>query len=90
LRPGAFHAANLILHACATLLVFATLRRLIQEDAPAFCGALLFGIHPVQAEPVAWITGMKDMLAGTLSLAAIHQYIRFSCTERDAASRVGR
>jgi len=38
-------------------------------------GALLFAIHPLQVEPVAWVTGIKDVLFGLLSLAAVWQYL---------------
>ena len=42
----------------------------------AAVGALLFSLHPVQVEPVAWTSGTKDVLAGLLSLAAIWGYLR--------------
>jgi len=34
-------------------------------------GALLFAIHPIQVEPVAWAAGYKDVLFGLLSLVAV-------------------
>jgi tetratricopeptide (TPR) repeat protein len=40
-------------------------------------GALLFAIHPIQVEPVAWVAGFKDVLFGLLSLAAIWFYLRY-------------
>ena len=40
-------------------------------------GALLFAIHPIQVEPVAWVAGFKDVLFGLLSLVAIWHYMRF-------------
>lgn len=41
----------------------------------ACCGALLFAIHPIQIEPVAWVSGLKDLLFGLLSLTAVHHYL---------------
>src|SRR4051812_45440246 len=70
-----FHVANLALHALATLAVFALLRRLLRRDWPAAAGAIVFALHPVQAETVAWISGAKDLLAGVLVLAALWQYV---------------
>src|SRR5436190_14354781 len=70
-----FHVANLALHALATLAVFALLRRLLRRDWPAAAGALIFALHPVQAEAVAWISGAKDLLGGLLVLAALWQYV---------------
>ena len=40
-------------------------------------GALLFAIHPIQVEPVAWVAGFKDVLFGLLSLVAIWHYLRY-------------
>ena len=43
----------------------------------ACAGALLFAIHPIQVEPVAWVGGMKDLLFGLLSLVALWQYLQY-------------
>ncbi len=40
-------------------------------------GALLFAIHPLQVEAVAWVTGFKDVLFGFLSLMALWLYLRY-------------
>jgi len=40
-------------------------------------GALLFAIHPIQVEPVAWATGFKDLLFGLLSLAAVWLFLKY-------------
>jgi tetratricopeptide (TPR) repeat protein len=39
-------------------------------------GALLFAVHPIQVEPVAWAAGFKDVLFGLLSLVAVWHYLR--------------
>lgn len=77
LSPAAFHLDNLLLHAAATVLAYLILRRLIKQRWAAVFGALLFATHPIQVEAVAWITGMKDVLSGALSLAAIYLIICF-------------
>src|SRR5262249_61235088 len=43
-------------------------------------GALLFAVHPLQVEAVAWATGFKDVLCGFLSCVAIWQYLRYAQT----------
>jgi tetratricopeptide (TPR) repeat protein len=40
-------------------------------------GALLFAIHPLQVEPVAWVAGFKDVLFGLLSFVAVWYYLRY-------------
>ncbi|MBC8107566.1 MAG: tetratricopeptide repeat protein [Anaerolineae bacterium] len=86
LNPYIFHTANLALHATSALLAFELLRRLLGRDAlvASAAGALVFAVHPVQVEAVAWVSGMKDVLAGALSLAAI---ILFLDSSRDAKTR---
>jgi tetratricopeptide (TPR) repeat protein len=81
LDPAVFHTANIILHAGTVLVVFAILRLLLQRDWPAAFGALLFGLHPVQVAPVAWVSEMKGLLAGFLSLLAIWQYLGYTPTD---------
>jgi Flp pilus assembly protein TadD len=73
-NPVVFHGANLVLHAAAVLVVFEILRRLLRSNWPALAGAIVFALHPVQVEPVAWASGMKDVLSGLFSLIAIYKY----------------
>lgn len=75
LNPGVFHAANLLLHLLNTLLVYLILRRLLKDERSALVGALLFALHPVQVEPVAWVTGLKDLFSAFWGLLALHQYL---------------
>jgi Flp pilus assembly protein TadD len=71
LNPWVFHAVNILLHIGATLLIFEILLRLEIHPWPACAGALLFAIHPVQVEPVVWVTSLKDVLYGILGLLAV-------------------
>ena len=77
LGPAAvvFHAANILVHALAALTAFAILRRIIKHDWAACAGALIFALHPLQTETVAWASGMKDLLAGMFVLIAMWQYL---------------
>lgn len=84
LQPGLYHALNLFLHLANTLMVFALVLRLVRIRSPearssviaAGLGAALFALHPIQVEPVAWISGAKDVLSATFALAALHLYLR--------------
>jgi tetratricopeptide (TPR) repeat protein len=75
LDPRVFHAASVLLHATNAALVLWLLRRLLGATWPAVAGALLFALHPVQVETVAWTSGMKDLLCGTFTLLALTQYL---------------
>jgi Tfp pilus assembly protein PilF len=94
ISPLPFHVAGLLLHLVCTLLVFdlvrRVLRRLFDRDpgwAP-FWGALLFGLHPIQVEAVAWATGMNNTLSAAFALGATIAYL--AARERAHTARAGR
>ena len=66
--PHVFHAANLVLHLLNVLLVFRLLRRIVKNPWAALGGALLFGLHPVQVESVAWISELRGLLGSFFAL----------------------
>lgn len=67
---GPLRAGNLLLHVLVSLLVLALGRRMGLPSVFAAGAALLFAVHPVHAESVAWITGRSELLAGLFVLAA--------------------
>jgi tetratricopeptide (TPR) repeat protein len=69
--PLGFHAASIILHAGAALGAWAVARRLFSSERTALWAALLFSLHPVHLESVAWISGISDPLAMCLGLPVI-------------------
>jgi len=86
-EPWIFHAASLALHALAALAAFGLLRRLVRDDVAAGAGALLFALHPVQAETVAWMSGAKDVMCGMFSLLALGAYVDFGREEPGSPRR---
>ena len=74
-----FHAVNLAVHAASALLVLALLRRVASRcgatgegtGAGPLLGALLFALHPVQAEAVTYVSGRSSSLMGMLALSSI-------------------
>jgi hypothetical protein len=89
-NPWVFHSANLLLHILAALAVFSILCRLSRHPPGACAAALLFALHPVQVDSVAWASGMKDVLCGLLSLLAIRLYLASIGAGSDAPRRRGR
>jgi tetratricopeptide (TPR) repeat protein len=78
----AFHELNLILHLACTLLVFALILQLWKRAWPAAIGALVFAVHPLQVEAVAWASGMYTLLSTAFSLAAMIAYIAYATKPR--------
>ncbi len=78
LNPFVYHLDNLILHLFNTALVFWLLYLLTgKKPLAAFVGSLLFGIHPLHVESVAWVTERKDVLSGFFFLAAMIFFLLF-------------
>ncbi|HYW80871.1 MAG TPA: tetratricopeptide repeat protein [Thermoguttaceae bacterium] len=83
-NPVVFHMGNLLLHTMCVLLVFAILRSLFRSNRAACAGALLFGLHPVQVESVAWVSETRGLLCALFSLLAIWQYLEHTATDRQS------
>jgi len=75
LLPVAFHALNLALHLICCWLVFFLILQLWRRIGPALVGAMIFAVHPLQAEPVAWASGMYTLLSTAFSLGALLAYV---------------
>ena len=70
-----YHLVNVLLHATAACLFATILRRLAVPGA--WLAALLFALHPVCVESVAWITEQKNTLSLVLALLAARTFLRF-------------
>ncbi len=66
-----YHVTNTLLYGGVVALVYRLARTLGLGIASSALGALVFGLHPVVAEPVSWISGRKDLLAALFGLAAL-------------------
>lgn len=94
MNPWGYHLTNIILHSLNTLLVLILTVTLIsvgclnkntQTDSKALIAgittSLLFSIHPLHVESVAWITERKDVLSLFFFLICLLSYIRYISTE---------
>lgn len=77
LDPFGFHLSNLIFHLLNTLLVFFIFLRMNSSLLVAGLVALLFGIHPMHVESVAWISARKDVLYAFFFFLSIFSYLRY-------------
>jgi len=82
------HFENVLIHCMNAVLVFWLIRQIfsgLNDDKYQILPlitALLFSIHPLTTEPVNWISGRTDLLAGLFSLAAFNLFIYNSRKER--------
>ena len=77
LNPAGWHFAMLMAHVLMTYLVFAAVRELTGTRNTAAVAAVLFGLHPVHVENVAWVSTANDLLMSLLLLASFLAYLRF-------------
>src|SRR5438874_9563639 len=73
--PTGYHLVNLLLHIGCVVLVLKILRLLRIPGAEL--AAIVFALHPVNVETVAWITERKNTLSGVFGLAATLWYLKF-------------
>lgn len=76
--PAGFHAGNLLLHLLNTLLVFFFIKGISKKTSAALITALLFGIHPMFVESVAWVSERKDVLYTFFFLLSLIFYVEYS------------
>lgn len=76
MNPLGFHLQNLLWHAANAVLVFHLLLRMGTGTRVAPAAALLFAVHPVNTEAVAWISGRKELLCLFFELLACHAFLR--------------
>lgn len=73
-----YFQTNLFLHCCNAILVFIFLFNIANGSTfVSFFGALLFAIHPMHVESVAWISERKDVLYTLFFLLSLLSYLRF-------------
>ena len=88
------HAASVLLHAAAALLVFSIYRAVLAAASPSAArrpfalvlaslfGALFFAVHPLRSEVVAWATATPYILALLFALASVRCYLAWTGTRR--------
>lgn len=86
---GPAHRVNLALHAANAGMLFHGLARASGAAGPSLFTAAVFAIHPLHVEPVAWVSGRKDLLAAfftLLALLALGRHAREGRARHEAAA----
>ncbi len=75
-RPWGYHLVNVLLHATSAILLLLFLLRATGLAVPSVASALLFAVHPLTVEAVAWVTERKATLSTALLLGAVLVYAK--------------
>lgn len=77
LNETGYHVINLLLHLLNVFLVFYVINLLVNKPTVALVASLLFGIHPLHVESVAWAAELKDLLYTFFFLASYILYLKY-------------
>lgn len=78
LNPPGHHLTNIILQCLNTLLLFHLLTKLTGNIAASTIAALLFAVHPINIETVAWVAERKNLLSVFFGFCTIEAYRRYA------------
>ncbi|MGV8039938.1 MAG: tetratricopeptide repeat protein [Thermoanaerobaculaceae bacterium] len=76
LSPRGFHLTNVLLHAVCAVLAVVLLRAITANAWVAVSAGLLFALHPMHVESVAFVAGRTDMIAALLACLAVLAHLR--------------
>lgn len=85
-QPFVYHWDNLLLHMFVVGVIFGLGRRMGLSAPAAGAGSLLFAVHPMHVESVAWVTERKDVLYAFFYMLALYQYCRYLQAVRPSAA----
>jgi Flp pilus assembly protein TadD len=77
LDPAGWHFAMVMCHVLMTYLVFVLVEKLSDNRTTAILAAILFGLHPVHVENVAWLSSVNDLLMSVFLVGSFVAYLNY-------------
>ena len=75
--PQYWHLANILMHLIAVYFVFLILEKVTDNLKLAAIATILFAVHPLRVESVAWISGVTDLFLAVFLLPSFYLYMRY-------------
>ena len=72
-----WHLTTVLVHVCVTFMVYLLARRLLKDQWAAWMTAVIFGLHPIHIEAVAWVSGVTEPLLALLLIPAFLFYLNW-------------
>ncbi len=86
-----FHLASVFLHTTVVCVLFIVTKSLLRRRDLAFGAALIFALHPIHSESVAWVAAVTDLELTLFYLLAFYFFLRLPRSEgtRSQGARFG-
>jgi len=84
-KATGFHVVNVLLHAATSILLWRVLKLL--GISGAWLAALVFALHPVHVESVAWVTERKNVLSGLFYMASGWCLLLYFCVDQHVSRK---
>lgn len=75
--PALYHLTNVIIHILAVCLLFLVLMKMNYRRELSFAASLIFVVHPILTQAVAWIPGRNDSLVAVFLFASFYYFLNF-------------
>lgn len=85
---ASFHLFNIILHILNSVIIYFLLKKFLNSNVSAFFAALIFSLHPIQVESVAWISEARGLLSAFFGFSAILLSI-YSENKKNTFNKIG-
>jgi tetratricopeptide (TPR) repeat protein len=80
-EPYVYHFSNILYHILTVIVLFFLLRKLRVRDSISFFISLLFSVHPLFTDAIAWIPGRGDLLAGLFCSVSYLAFLYYNSTK---------
>ena len=87
LKPWGHHLTSVLFHAVNAMLLFVVLQRMTGAMWKSLLVALLFGLHPLRVESVAWVAERKDVLSTFFWMLTLWAYVLYAEKSKSRSSR---
>lgn len=75
--PSGYHLTNILLHAMVSVVFYILALKILNSEIAAITAGLVFAVHPVHAEAIAWASGRNEPLSALFMFASLYLYILY-------------
>lgn len=76
-NPMGYHLSNILLHGFVSFLLFKLCRKILSSEIASFFSALIFAVHPIHTENIAWISGGDYLICSVFIVLSLLSYTKY-------------